>query len=173
MFNFSEFDECADHNLSGCQQLCVNTIGSYHCECEPGYELTSDGRTCEGIIKASSQIISSLPRETFDRTVAVVSAEGAREDTILAGNPQAEMDENSMAGVAKNEENEVKKVNVSTIDTAHAKTGTEVSISGLVGDIVAAPVISSEANAIVSHSIEQLVFYLFYVFVPLSVATIL
>ncbi|XP_072037692.1 bone morphogenetic protein 1 homolog isoform X2 [Amphiura filiformis] len=44
---FKEADECADHALSGCQQLCVNTIGSYRCECEPGYELTSDGKTCE------------------------------------------------------------------------------------------------------------------------------
>ncbi|XP_070545496.1 tolloid-like protein 1 isoform X2 [Ptychodera flava] len=43
---FKEMDECKNDN-GGCQQLCVNTIGSYHCECEPGYELSVDGKTCE------------------------------------------------------------------------------------------------------------------------------
>ena len=85
------------------------------------------------------------------------------------------MDENSVAGAAKNEESEIKKINVSTIDTAHVKTGTEVtvSISDFFGDIVAAPVISSEANAIAFQSMERRVFYLFCVFVSLSVPTVL
>ena len=43
----TEYDECRteDH---GCQHVCVNTIGGYRCECKIGYELSPDGRTCEG-----------------------------------------------------------------------------------------------------------------------------
>ena len=29
-----------------CQQLCINSDGSYGCDCEEGYALNSDGRTC-------------------------------------------------------------------------------------------------------------------------------
>ncbi|XP_077973794.1 bone morphogenetic protein 1-like [Styela clava] len=44
---FKEIDECEDKRKSGCQQGCVNTLGSYKCVCDPGYELAADGRTCE------------------------------------------------------------------------------------------------------------------------------
>ncbi|XP_070560576.1 epidermal growth factor-like protein 7 [Ptychodera flava] len=42
----SDIDEC-DENNGACQQVCVNTGGSYHCECDEGYKLRNDGRTCE------------------------------------------------------------------------------------------------------------------------------
>lgn len=29
-----------------CSHICVNTIGSFLCECHRGYKLASDGRTC-------------------------------------------------------------------------------------------------------------------------------
>uniref|UniRef100_A0A1I8JR65 CUB domain-containing protein n=1 Tax=Macrostomum lignano TaxID=282301 RepID=A0A1I8JR65_9PLAT len=31
----------------GCQHICVNTLGGYHCDCRPGFHLHRDGRTCE------------------------------------------------------------------------------------------------------------------------------
>lgn len=41
-----EYDECAtDHH--GCDHICVNTLGSFKCECKIGYELHSDGKKCE------------------------------------------------------------------------------------------------------------------------------
>ncbi|XP_038060664.1 bone morphogenetic protein 1 homolog isoform X1 [Patiria miniata] len=43
---FKEDDECSKNN-GGCEQICVNTIGSYRCECEPGFELKADGESCE------------------------------------------------------------------------------------------------------------------------------
>ncbi|OWK15238.1 TLL1, partial [Cervus elaphus hippelaphus] len=44
---FKEEDECAKPDRGGCEQHCLNTLGSYQCSCEPGYELGPDRRTCE------------------------------------------------------------------------------------------------------------------------------
>lgn len=41
-----EFDECT-LPTHGCDHVCVNTLGSYKCECRIGYELHSDGKRCE------------------------------------------------------------------------------------------------------------------------------
>ena len=41
-----DINECAgDH---GCDHLCNNTDGSFHCYCDPGYMLDSNGTTCTG-----------------------------------------------------------------------------------------------------------------------------
>uniref|UniRef100_A0A8D2M6L8 Multiple EGF-like-domains 6 n=1 Tax=Zonotrichia albicollis TaxID=44394 RepID=A0A8D2M6L8_ZONAL len=42
---FADVDECQVHN-GGCQHRCVNTLGSFYCECQPGFRLHTDGRTC-------------------------------------------------------------------------------------------------------------------------------
>ncbi|XP_075767006.1 bone morphogenetic protein 1 isoform X3 [Pelodiscus sinensis] len=44
---FKEVDECSQANNGGCEQRCVNTLGSYRCACDPGYELALDKRRCE------------------------------------------------------------------------------------------------------------------------------
>ncbi|KAM3913712.1 tolloid-like protein 2 [Leptodactylus fuscus] len=44
---FKEIDECARPDNGGCAQRCVNTLGSYKCVCDPGYELTPDKKSCE------------------------------------------------------------------------------------------------------------------------------
>ena len=44
----SDFDECANSTTHNCQQVCVNTVGSYSCSCHSGYEFNSDGKTCSG-----------------------------------------------------------------------------------------------------------------------------
>ena len=44
-----DLDECATNN-GGCNQTCVNEIGSYHCSCIQGYSLDEDGLGCSGII---------------------------------------------------------------------------------------------------------------------------
>ena len=46
LFCYLDIDECAgDH---GCHHLCNNTDGSFHCYCNPGYMLHSNGTTCIG-----------------------------------------------------------------------------------------------------------------------------
>jgi len=42
---FKEWDECENNN-GDCDQICENTLGSYKCGCNPGFDLSNDGRTC-------------------------------------------------------------------------------------------------------------------------------
>ena len=38
--NTADIDECLVISPNGfCQQVCVNTLGSYHCDCMEGYQL--------------------------------------------------------------------------------------------------------------------------------------
>ncbi|XP_045706269.1 collagen and calcium-binding EGF domain-containing protein 1 isoform X2 [Phyllostomus hastatus] len=41
-----DIDECATSNETLCAHICVNTLGSYRCECREGYIQEDDGRTC-------------------------------------------------------------------------------------------------------------------------------
>ena len=47
LWPITEINECQDGN-SSCEQVCVNTIGSYECGCYEGYRLSQDGFTCIG-----------------------------------------------------------------------------------------------------------------------------
>ena len=42
---FIDLNECK-LNVSNCDQFCTNTLGSYFCFCEKGYELDTDNHTC-------------------------------------------------------------------------------------------------------------------------------
>ena len=41
-------NECLDNN-GGCDHNCINTIGSFVCFCQSGYDLDSDGLACVGM----------------------------------------------------------------------------------------------------------------------------
>lgn len=41
-----DIDECSRKNETLCSQICVNTPGSYRCDCETGFYLEEDGKTC-------------------------------------------------------------------------------------------------------------------------------
>lgn len=42
-----DVNECSQQN-GGCNQICYNKPGSFHCACYSGYSLSTDGRTCQG-----------------------------------------------------------------------------------------------------------------------------
>ncbi|XP_066274128.1 latent-transforming growth factor beta-binding protein 1-like [Branchiostoma lanceolatum] len=47
-----DINECLDDTLNNCDLdngSCVNTQGSFHCECDDGYNIQADGRTCQDI----------------------------------------------------------------------------------------------------------------------------
>lgn len=54
---YTEIDECAD-NDGGCEHACINTVGSYRCECNPGFTLMRDGLGCESKFPYPSEIIN-------------------------------------------------------------------------------------------------------------------
>lgn len=49
----TDLDECADPNSNNCSvaenQECINTIGSFMCQCKAGYSTQSGGQ-CKGIL---------------------------------------------------------------------------------------------------------------------------
>ena len=53
-----DINECEDNN-GGCPQLCKNTEGSFECECDVGYMLSLDGKTCTGWYNLQFQV--SIP----------------------------------------------------------------------------------------------------------------
>lgn len=63
-----DIDECGDRNMSACSQLCVNSVGSYRCECEKGYFLEEDGKTCTKGERGETSLLSLrfpfYPRKT-------------------------------------------------------------------------------------------------------------
>ncbi|NWI62921.1 EGFL7 protein, partial [Todus mexicanus] len=47
----TDVDECTSQS-HGCDQLCTNTAGSYHCACWDGFSLAADDRTCQPLVPA-------------------------------------------------------------------------------------------------------------------------
>ena len=55
-----DIDECSSNN-GGCSDMCVNTNGSYYCECLEGYELQNE-TVCVG--KLSLPICNTILKIT-------------------------------------------------------------------------------------------------------------
>lgn len=49
----ADIDECSVEN-GGCDQRCENTLGSYQCVCDEGFNLASNNKMCQGIISPHS-----------------------------------------------------------------------------------------------------------------------
>lgn len=47
--NKCNVNECLVNN-GNCSHICVDTAISFHCDCRPGYQLSLDDKSCEGLI---------------------------------------------------------------------------------------------------------------------------
>lgn len=54
---FVDVNECQARNHS-CIQVCINLAGSYACDCDEGYILNVDKRTCDGKILQATNVIN-------------------------------------------------------------------------------------------------------------------
>ena len=53
-----DIDECAE-GTDRCTQNCHNTVGSYTCSCNVGYNLNANGWRCDGkVVTQSNKTIS-------------------------------------------------------------------------------------------------------------------
>ncbi|KAM4696036.1 epidermal growth factor-like protein 7 [Rhinophrynus dorsalis] len=55
----TDLDECKSGKHQ-CSQQCINTAGSFHCECLQGFQLSEDGRTCHSV-KRPTEPTTILP----------------------------------------------------------------------------------------------------------------
>lgn len=56
-----DIDECSE-GLADCEQLCVNTPGSFSCKCENGFLLRGDNKTCEESVTSNSETVAAASR---------------------------------------------------------------------------------------------------------------
>ena len=59
---YLDVNECEILN-GGCQHQCKNTNGSYLCQCNEGFFLNSNGRTCTGKFEKDSVICTTFSSE--------------------------------------------------------------------------------------------------------------
>ena len=53
---FVDIDEClGEHECNLAKSICINDIGSYHCQCKLGY--TGDGINCTGKLYWTTYVI--------------------------------------------------------------------------------------------------------------------
>ncbi len=45
----TDIDECESSDLNQCEEQCLNTRGSYQCNCSEGFNVSTDGFSCQGL----------------------------------------------------------------------------------------------------------------------------
>uniref|UniRef100_A0A3Q1EXY5 Fibulin 2 n=1 Tax=Acanthochromis polyacanthus TaxID=80966 RepID=A0A3Q1EXY5_9TELE len=97
-----DMDECVIHEGNICHHKCINTLGSFRCECFPGYVLQADAYTCapetvdeenrlKEVDRAAAEPTSTLPPPT-QPAVPLDPCEGnsicEQQCTPVGGRPQ-------------------------------------------------------------------------------------
>lgn len=74
-----DMDECLMYEGNICHQRCINTPGSFRCECFPGYVMQEDAFTCaQGKVRTTNLVLSHSASRHFQRCT------GNRKATLCA-----------------------------------------------------------------------------------------
>ena len=60
IIHFSDIDECSNSSLNDCDQICINTFGSFMCQCRDGYEHINNSCIGESFIFITVQVILGM-----------------------------------------------------------------------------------------------------------------
>lgn len=56
----TDIDECAEIQPDVCSHNCLNTLGSYLCQCHPEYILEPDGQSCKTSGTRQQQLVLTI-----------------------------------------------------------------------------------------------------------------
>ena len=65
---FPEVNECKIGN-GGCMHTCIDTVGSFKCECNIGFQLAADGRGCESACGGYINVNAGCEPEMGDKCI--------------------------------------------------------------------------------------------------------
>jgi hypothetical protein len=51
----TDINECTLPDNNVCDQICTDTAGHFTCSCRPGYKLSPDKMSCEGMLHSQMQ----------------------------------------------------------------------------------------------------------------------
>lgn len=68
----ADVNECAVVGACGPDSVCMNTVGSFRCECGPGYHTTSLGRHCRGALPHQTKFCRCFPVLTLSMCLFVL-----------------------------------------------------------------------------------------------------
>ena len=71
VYDFTDVDECKGNHSCHVDATCMNTNGSYNCDCHPGY--TGNGQNCKGEFNPFATIFRTILHDTFDHSVTPFS----------------------------------------------------------------------------------------------------
>lgn len=68
-----DIDEC-NMNIDDCDHSCINTNGSYYCECMSGFRLLANGTYCEGETLIIMVVIMTFKQKLMNAVMILICA---------------------------------------------------------------------------------------------------
>ena len=60
IIHISDIDECSNSSLNDCDDICINTFGSFMCQCRDGYEPVNNICIGESFIIITAWVILGM-----------------------------------------------------------------------------------------------------------------
>ena len=85
LFLFSDIDECSSDTTHNCEQVCVNSEGSYTCSCNDGFTLQSDLQSCQPDPTTSSPTSPTTATTLTPASETTTSSTPTDDDALCGG----------------------------------------------------------------------------------------